>query len=90
VVLTNVTVNNNTIIDSGNAGVIFWAYNGGAMADNATINHNAISNATYGVRVLQAGGDGTGTVKNVKVINNSYDNCVTEVQDTGTGTKIKP
>jgi len=90
VVLTNVTVNNNTIIDSDNAGVIFWAYNGGAMADNATINHNSITGASKGVRVLEAGGDGTGTVTNVKVINNSYTNCTVDVEDTGTGTKIKP
>lgn len=87
--LTNTTVNDNTIIDSGNAGVIFWAYNSGAMAENATINDNAISNATYGVRVLQAG-SGPGIVKKVKVMNNSYTNCTTDVQDYGTGTKIRP
>ena len=93
--LTNTTVNNNTIVDSGSVGVIFWAYNAAAMADNASINHNSITGASgeapsgYGVRVLQAG-SGPGTVKNVKVINNSYVNCAEDVQDTGTGTKIKP
>ena len=93
--LTNTTVNNNTIVDSGSVGVIFWAYNAAAMADNASINHNSITGASggapsgYGVRVLQAG-SGPGTVKNVKVINNSYVNCAVDVQDTGTGTKIKP
>jgi parallel beta-helix repeat protein len=94
--LTNVTINNNKVTDSGSGGVIFWAYNGGAAANNATINHNDITCASSGppsgrgVRVLEAGAAGGGTVTNVKVVNNSYGNCATDVEDTGTGTKIKP
>jgi len=93
---TNVTINNNKVTDSGTAGVIFFAFNGGATGNNATINHNDITCASSGppsgkgVRVLESGASGGGTTTNVKVINNSYGTCTTDVEDTGTGTKIKP
>ncbi len=87
--LTNVTVNNNTITGSG-VGVIFWSYNAAATARNATINHNSITDASTGVMVLEAGSGQVGTVKNVKVVNNAFNDCDTDVIDTGEDTKTPP
>lgn len=89
-VLTNVTVNNNTFTGSSYAPVLFWAYNPGGTASNATINHNDITCTTSsaaGVMVWEAGG---GTVKNVKVVKNSFSGCNPNVVDTGTDTKLPP
>jgi parallel beta-helix repeat protein len=92
--LSSVTVSNNTVTNSGIVGIIFWAYNDTATAKNGRIMHNQIDCpvTTPGIKVLQSGQSLTpGTVKNVKVVNNSFDsNCSPQITNTGQDTKLPP
>lgn len=74
-------------------GILFWAYNDAATALNGRINHNEINCSNgRGVGVLQSGYSPglVGTVKNVKVVNNSFTDCNPNVTDTGQDTKLPP
>ncbi|MBI1955554.1 MAG: right-handed parallel beta-helix repeat-containing protein [Acidobacteria bacterium] len=88
--LSSVNISNNTIVDSTGWGILFWAYNGAATAENGRIMHNEItcSGGSNGVGVLQSGYGQTGTVKNVKVVNNNFSGCDPNVTNTGQDTKL--
>jgi len=90
--LTSVNVQHNQITDSGSSAAIrYFAFNSESTAENARISHNTIDclSGDPGIRSTQSGGDGGGTVKNVKVIRNSIDSDCDPIVDEGEGTKIK-
>lgn len=90
--LTSVSISNNMLTDSGVAGIRFWAFNDAATAKNGRIMYNDIDcpTETPGVQILESG-SGPGTVKNVKVVNNSFGtDCDPQVTDTGEATKFPP
>lgn len=91
--LSSVSISNNTFTDSGVAGIRFWAYNDAATAKNGRIMHNDIDcpTETPGIQIMESGAGQTGTVKNVKVVNNSFDtDCNPQVIDQGDATKLPP
>ncbi|MFQ5879988.1 MAG: NosD domain-containing protein [Dehalococcoidia bacterium] len=90
--LSSVSISHNTVTDSGAIGVLFWAFNAEATAKNGRIMKNVINcPATtlgdIGVGIFTAAGS---TVKNVKVVNNSFADCDTNVIDGGDATKQPP
>jgi hypothetical protein len=89
--LSNVNISNNSIESSG-TGVIFWAYNDAATAENGKIMHNGITceDTGTGVGVFESGDGESGTVNNVKVVNNDFVDCDPEVSATPDTTKIPP
>lgn len=98
--LTSVNVQHNTLTNNGSGGVIFWAYNTAATAQNGRISNNEIncpSSGTPGIRVLERGSGWPasgqqGTVENVKVVNNTFDSDCSSppVTDEGEDTKTPP
>jgi hypothetical protein len=88
--LSNVNISNNNI-ESDTYGVIFWAYNDAATAENGKIMHNEINCDTgTGVGVFESGNGETGTVNNVKVVNNDFVDCDPDTSTTPDTTKIPP
>ena len=89
--LSNVNMSNNSIESSG-IGIFFWAYNDAATAKNGKITHNDIDceDTGTGVRVSESGSGQMGTVKNVKVVNNTFDACDPTITDGGEDTKMPP
>jgi hypothetical protein len=89
--LRNVNMSNNRI-EGGSSiwGVIFWAFNGAATAQNGKIMHNEIDCDSSGTGVVVAeSGSGPGTVTNAKVVNNDFVHCLTEISPTA-DTKVPP
>jgi len=88
--LTNVTINNNTLNRSGFVGVWYRGFNDGGTGRNAKINHNNITcTAGTGIEVLETGGPSSrpGTVQNAKVKNNNFSGCSSNLSDPGGVTK---
>ena len=92
ILLTSVSVSHNTVTDSGGAGILFWAYNEGATAKNGRIMKNVLDcPSTPGIMVLERSTSGpTGTVENVKVVNNTFGNCNPAFTNEGEDTKYPP
>lgn len=93
--LTSVDVKTNTVTDSSVVGILFWAYNDAATARNGRIMHNTINcptSTTPGIWILESGsGSEQGSVENMKVVNNAFDNeCAPQVTDEGDETKLPP
>lgn len=91
--LTSVSIKNNTVTDSGSAAIRCWAFNDAATAENCRITKNTINclSSTPGIQVLERGSGQTGTVENVKVVNNTLDGeCSPAYTDEGDDTKLPP
>ena len=96
VLLTSVSANNNTVTDNDVVGIRFWAFNDDATLRNGRIQHNVITcdaadSRVDGVQVLVSGDDQTGTVRNVKVVRNSFPGeCDNDIVNRGEATKLPP
>ena len=92
ILLSSVNISQNIVSNSGNTGILFWAFNEGATAENGRIVKNTLNcqASKPGIRVLERSASGPfGTVENVKVVNNSFDaNCNPQVTDEGEDTKL--
>ena len=88
--LRNVNMSNNNISDSDSTGIIFWAFNAAATAQNGKVMHNEIDCGSSGTGVVVAeSGSGPGTVTNAKVVNNDFVDCSPDISATA-DTKIPP
>jgi parallel beta-helix repeat protein len=93
--LSSVNVSHNTVTDSGTVAILFWAFNDAATAKNGRIIKDVLncpSSTTPGIMILERGLSGQkGTVENVKVVNNTFDDdCDPQVTDEGEDTKLPP
>lgn len=92
--LTTVTVEHNTITDSGIAGIVFWAYNDATTAQKGDIKENEVNcdpvDSADGIRILERGsGTQMGTVKEVTADKNTIESdCVIPVLYEGRGADI--
>ena len=90
--LTSVSISHNTLTDNTFSQIRFWAFNDAATAENGRIIKNVVDcDSSKGIEVLESGVGQTGTVKNVKVVNNKIDtDCSPEITNQGEATKLPP
>ena len=90
--LTSVSISHNTLTDNTSSQIRFWAFNEAATAENGRIIKNVVDcDSSKGIEVLESGVGQTGTVKNVKVVNNKIGgDCSPPITNQGEATKLPP
>ncbi len=90
--LSGVQISHNSVGGGTAAAIRLWAFNEDATAVNGRIIRNTLDcPSAPGIEILESGSGEQGTVRNVKVVNNTFDgDCDPAVTDEGEAPKLPP